>query len=170
MTVGKFYATFLIQDYFRKFRKRKERGGLSVETDATNPSAIQVCRSEGRRSDVGRLLLDGCAGCVFALLQLCKAGLKTLQDLGPEMRLALNEDLEEEEDEEEEEEEEEEEDEDEALRDEEEVGLLFPSSNACAHSVSPHPCRLTQWDRTKTGEDPSVRAGSRLTAAWRTAV
>lgn len=28
-------------------------------------------------------------------LQLCKAGLKTLQDLGPEMRLALNEDLEE---------------------------------------------------------------------------
>lgn len=33
------------------------------------------------------------------LLQLCKAGLKTLQDLGPEMRLALNEDLEEEEEE-----------------------------------------------------------------------
>lgn len=31
------------------------------------------------------------------MLQLCKAGLKTLQDLGPEMRLALNEDLEEEE-------------------------------------------------------------------------
>uniref|UniRef100_A0A3P9P8N5 Voltage-dependent L-type calcium channel subunit alpha n=1 Tax=Poecilia reticulata TaxID=8081 RepID=A0A3P9P8N5_POERE len=53
VTVGKFYATFLIQDYFRKFRKRKEK--------------------------------------------LCKAGLKTLQDLGPEMRLALNEDLEDEE-------------------------------------------------------------------------
>lgn len=32
-------------------------------------------------------------------VQLCKAGLKTLQDLGPEMRLALNEDLEEEEEE-----------------------------------------------------------------------
>ncbi|XP_061919923.1 voltage-dependent L-type calcium channel subunit alpha-1D-like isoform X1 [Entelurus aequoreus] len=86
VTVGKFYATFLIQDYFRKFRKRKERGGLSVETEATNPSAIQ----------------------------LCKAGLKTLQDLGPEMRLALNEDLEEGEEEEEEEEEED------AMRDEEE--------------------------------------------------
>uniref|UniRef100_A0A3P9DNJ5 Calcium channel, voltage-dependent, L type, alpha 1F subunit n=1 Tax=Maylandia zebra TaxID=106582 RepID=A0A3P9DNJ5_9CICH len=55
VTVGKFYATFLIQDYFRKFRRRKENGDL------------------------------------------CKAGLKTLQDLGPEMRLALNEDLEEEE-------------------------------------------------------------------------
>lgn len=34
-------------------------------------------------------------------MQLCKAGLKTLQDLGPEMRLALNEDLEEDEEEEE---------------------------------------------------------------------
>ena len=24
VTVGKFYATFLIQDYFRRFKKRKE--------------------------------------------------------------------------------------------------------------------------------------------------
>ncbi|XP_077463650.1 voltage-dependent L-type calcium channel subunit alpha-1D-like isoform X2 [Stigmatopora argus] len=87
VTVGKFYATFLIQDYFRKFRKRKERGGLSVETDATNPSAVQ----------------------------LCKAGLKTLQDLGPEMRLALNEDLEEEEEEEEE---------DETMKEEEEMDTV----------------------------------------------
>uniref|UniRef100_A0A3Q2FEE5 Voltage-dependent L-type calcium channel subunit alpha n=1 Tax=Cyprinodon variegatus TaxID=28743 RepID=A0A3Q2FEE5_CYPVA len=64
VTVGKFYATFLIQDYFRKFRKRKENGNVAGESDSPNPS-------------------------------LCKAGLKTLQDLGPEMRLALNEDLEE---------------------------------------------------------------------------
>ncbi|KAF7647451.1 hypothetical protein LDENG_00172210 [Lucifuga dentata] len=69
VTVGKFYATFLIQDYFRKFRKRKEKGALAGEPDSTNPSAVQ----------------------------LCKAGLQTLQDLGPEMRLALNQDLEEEE-------------------------------------------------------------------------
>ncbi|XP_056157707.1 calcium channel, voltage-dependent, L type, alpha 1F subunit, partial [Lampris incognitus] len=69
VTVGKFYATFLIQDYFRKFRKRKEKGVLPGEAEATNPSAVQ----------------------------LCKAGLKTLQDLGPEMRLALNQDFEEEE-------------------------------------------------------------------------
>uniref|UniRef100_A0A8D3ATW1 Voltage-dependent L-type calcium channel subunit alpha n=1 Tax=Scophthalmus maximus TaxID=52904 RepID=A0A8D3ATW1_SCOMX len=69
VTVGKFYATFLIQDYFRKFRKRKERGTLTGEPDTTNTSA------------------------------LCKAGLKTLQDLGPEMRLALNEDLDEDEEE-----------------------------------------------------------------------
>ncbi|XP_043991293.1 calcium channel, voltage-dependent, L type, alpha 1F subunit [Gambusia affinis] len=69
VTVGKFYATFLIQDYFRKFRKRKEKGNVNGESDSTNPSAVQ----------------------------LCKAGLKTLQDLGPEMRLALNADLEDEE-------------------------------------------------------------------------
>lgn len=43
VTVGKFYATFLIQDYFRKFRKRKERGALAGESDSTNQSAVQVC-------------------------------------------------------------------------------------------------------------------------------
>ncbi|KAJ8257225.1 hypothetical protein GJAV_G00183250 [Gymnothorax javanicus] len=69
VTVGKFYATFLIQDYFRKFRKRKERGGLG-EPEANNSSALQ-------------------------------AGLRTLQDLGPEMRLAMSCDMEEEEEEEE---------------------------------------------------------------------
>ncbi len=41
-------------------------------------------------------------------VHLCQAGLLTLQDLGPEMRLAMNEDLEEEEDGLEEEQEEEE--------------------------------------------------------------
>uniref|UniRef100_A0A8B9LN76 Voltage-dependent L-type calcium channel subunit alpha n=1 Tax=Astyanax mexicanus TaxID=7994 RepID=A0A8B9LN76_ASTMX len=65
VTVGKFYATFLIQDYFRKFRRRKEKVGLG-EPDPKNPSALQ-------------------------------AGLRTLQDLGPEIRLAMNADLEEEE-------------------------------------------------------------------------
>lgn len=42
VTVGKFYATFLIQDYFRKFRKRKEKGDLSGDTENANPSAVQV--------------------------------------------------------------------------------------------------------------------------------
>ncbi|XP_062315764.1 calcium channel, voltage-dependent, L type, alpha 1F subunit [Osmerus eperlanus] len=74
VTVGKFYATFLIQDYFRKFRKRKEKDGVGVgEPDPNNPSA----------------------------LQLCQAGLRTLQDLGPEMRQAMHCDLDEEEEEEE---------------------------------------------------------------------
>ncbi|XP_031649219.1 LOW QUALITY PROTEIN: voltage-dependent L-type calcium channel subunit alpha-1F-like [Oncorhynchus kisutch] len=71
VTVGKFYATFLIQDYFRKFRKRKEQGDLE-EGDPNNTSAA---------------------------LQLCQAGLRTLQDLGPEMRMAMSADLEEEEEE-----------------------------------------------------------------------
>uniref|UniRef100_A0A8B9LJI1 Voltage-dependent L-type calcium channel subunit alpha n=1 Tax=Astyanax mexicanus TaxID=7994 RepID=A0A8B9LJI1_ASTMX len=41
VTVGKFYATFLIQDYFRKFRRRKEKVGLG-EPDPKNPSALQL--------------------------------------------------------------------------------------------------------------------------------
>uniref|UniRef100_A0A3Q4GRX9 Voltage-dependent L-type calcium channel subunit alpha n=1 Tax=Neolamprologus brichardi TaxID=32507 RepID=A0A3Q4GRX9_NEOBR len=41
VTVGKFYATFLIQDYFRKFRRRKEKGDLAVENDSPNQSAVQ---------------------------------------------------------------------------------------------------------------------------------
>ncbi|KAI1891157.1 hypothetical protein AGOR_G00162010 [Albula goreensis] len=63
VTVGKFYASFLIQDYFRKFRKRK----LALKKK-NKSSALQ-------------------------------AGLLTLQDLGPEMRLAMTCDLEEEEEE-----------------------------------------------------------------------
>uniref|UniRef100_A0AAX7UWQ5 Voltage-dependent L-type calcium channel subunit alpha n=1 Tax=Astatotilapia calliptera TaxID=8154 RepID=A0AAX7UWQ5_ASTCA len=41
VTVGKFYATFLIQDYFRKFRRRKEKGDLTGENDSPNQSAVQ---------------------------------------------------------------------------------------------------------------------------------
>uniref|UniRef100_A0A672P3G5 Voltage-dependent L-type calcium channel subunit alpha-1F-like n=1 Tax=Sinocyclocheilus grahami TaxID=75366 RepID=A0A672P3G5_SINGR len=41
VTVGKFYATFLIQDYFRKFRKRKEIVGLG-DSENGNPLALQV--------------------------------------------------------------------------------------------------------------------------------
>uniref|UniRef100_A0A6I8N6Z6 Voltage-dependent L-type calcium channel subunit alpha n=1 Tax=Ornithorhynchus anatinus TaxID=9258 RepID=A0A6I8N6Z6_ORNAN len=62
VTVGKFYATFLIQDYFRKFRRRKERGLLGSEASPSRSSALQ-------------------------------AGLKSLQDLAPEMRQALSCDL-----------------------------------------------------------------------------
>ncbi|XP_058877304.1 voltage-dependent L-type calcium channel subunit alpha-1D-like isoform X2 [Acipenser ruthenus] len=62
VTVGKFYATFLIQDYFRKFRKRKEKGMLG-ETEPSNSNTLQ-------------------------------AGLRTLQDLGPEIRLAMSCDME----------------------------------------------------------------------------
>jgi len=42
VTVGKFYATFLIQDYFRKFRRRKERGMLGPNAGPSNECALQV--------------------------------------------------------------------------------------------------------------------------------
>ncbi|ERE64227.1 voltage-dependent L-type calcium channel subunit alpha-1F [Cricetulus griseus] len=68
VTVGKFYATFLIQDYFRKFRRRKEKGLLGTEAPTSTSSVLQV-------------------------------GLRSLQDLGPEIRQALTYDSEEEEEE-----------------------------------------------------------------------
>uniref|UniRef100_A0A670YBC9 Voltage-dependent L-type calcium channel subunit alpha n=1 Tax=Pseudonaja textilis TaxID=8673 RepID=A0A670YBC9_PSETE len=40
ITVGKFYATFLIQDYFRKFRKRKEKGLFGPDGSPSNSSAL----------------------------------------------------------------------------------------------------------------------------------
>ncbi|XP_059690549.1 voltage-dependent L-type calcium channel subunit alpha-1F [Gavia stellata] len=42
VTVGKFYATFLIQDYFRKFRRRKERGMLGPDAGPSNECALQA--------------------------------------------------------------------------------------------------------------------------------
>ncbi|XP_057213136.1 voltage-dependent L-type calcium channel subunit alpha-1D isoform X3 [Triplophysa rosa] len=62
VTVGKFYATFLIQDYFRKFRKRKEQGLVGCQPHFNTTTALQ-------------------------------AGLRTLHDLGPEIRRAISCDL-----------------------------------------------------------------------------
>ncbi|XP_073498442.1 voltage-dependent L-type calcium channel subunit alpha-1F [Phyllobates terribilis] len=67
VTVGKFYATFLIQDYFRKFRRRKEKGLLGTENLPSNSTTLQ-------------------------------AGLRSLQDLGSEIRRALSSELEEDDD------------------------------------------------------------------------
>uniref|UniRef100_A0A672JIM5 Voltage-dependent L-type calcium channel subunit alpha n=1 Tax=Salarias fasciatus TaxID=181472 RepID=A0A672JIM5_SALFA len=41
VTCGKFYASFLIQDYFKKFRKRKERERKSKRKDKA--ASLQVC-------------------------------------------------------------------------------------------------------------------------------
>lgn len=46
VTVGKFYATFLIQDYFRKFRRRKEKGLLGTEAPPSTFYVLQVFRVE----------------------------------------------------------------------------------------------------------------------------
>ncbi|XP_058499061.1 voltage-dependent L-type calcium channel subunit alpha-1D isoform X9 [Solea solea] len=67
VTVGKFYATFLIQDYFRKFKRRKEQGLV------------------GKRSWEK-----------FNTTMALQAGLRTLHDIGPEIRRAISCDLQEE--------------------------------------------------------------------------
>ncbi|XP_047429614.1 voltage-dependent L-type calcium channel subunit alpha-1D isoform X4 [Mugil cephalus] len=67
VTVGKFYATFLIQDYFRKFKRRKEQG--------------LVGRHSWERLNTTLAL---------------QAGLRTLHDIGPEIRRAISCDLQEE--------------------------------------------------------------------------
>ncbi|XP_016406191.1 voltage-dependent L-type calcium channel subunit alpha-1C-like isoform X9 [Sinocyclocheilus rhinocerous] len=61
VTVGKFYATFLIQEYFRKFKKRKEQG-LVAKIPPKTALSLQ-------------------------------AGLRTLHDIGPEIRRAISGDL-----------------------------------------------------------------------------
>ncbi|XP_048347349.1 voltage-dependent L-type calcium channel subunit alpha-1D isoform X2 [Sphaerodactylus townsendi] len=66
VTVGKFYATFLIQDYFRKFKKRKEQGLVGKHPAKNTTVALQ-------------------------------AGLRTLHDIGPEIRRAISCDLQEDE-------------------------------------------------------------------------
>ncbi|XP_076859146.1 voltage-dependent L-type calcium channel subunit alpha-1D isoform X4 [Brachyhypopomus gauderio] len=63
ITVGKFYATFLIQDYFRKFKKRKELGLVGQHMSNHNTTAA------------------------------LQAGLRTLHDIGPEIRRAISCDL-----------------------------------------------------------------------------
>ncbi|XP_028308683.1 voltage-dependent L-type calcium channel subunit alpha-1D isoform X5 [Gouania willdenowi] len=72
VTVGKFYATFLIQDYFRKFKRRKEQGlvGKRSWEKLNTTLALQLC-------------------CL-------QAGLRTLHDIGPEIRRAISCDLQEE--------------------------------------------------------------------------
>ncbi|XP_054713123.1 muscle calcium channel subunit alpha-1-like [Uloborus diversus] len=67
VTVGKFYATFLIQDYFRRFKKRKEEREKAVG-DGTEESTVAL-----------------------------QAGLRTLHEAGPELRRAISGNLEEDE-------------------------------------------------------------------------
>ena len=44
MTVGKFYATFLIQDYFRRFKKKKESRTTAdnVDSQAQESQAVTL--------------------------------------------------------------------------------------------------------------------------------
>ena len=62
VTVGKFYATFLIQDYFRRFKKKKE---ARTESDKSGDKTMNF-----------------------------QAGLRTLQETGPERKRSTSVDLE----------------------------------------------------------------------------
>ncbi|KAK7582611.1 hypothetical protein V9T40_014056 [Parthenolecanium corni] len=64
VTVGKFYATFLIQDYFRRFKKRKEQELREGDKDSHDTVTLQ-------------------------------AGLRTLHDVGPELKRAISGNLDE---------------------------------------------------------------------------
>lgn len=66
MTVGKFYATFLIQDYFRRFKKKKESRTFSDNPDASDDKAVTL-----------------------------QAGLRTLHEKGPELKRAISGNLDE---------------------------------------------------------------------------
>lgn len=65
VTVGKFYATFLIQDYFRRFKKKKEALNKDPNDDGP-PDAVTL-----------------------------QAGLRTLHDAGPELKRAISGNLDE---------------------------------------------------------------------------
>lgn len=93
VTCGKFYASFLIQDYFKKFRKRKERERKSKRKDKA--AALQVrlrCMSTPWNMDNLQPSKR-----FPPPLMLPQQGLRSLQDLAPEMRLAMASDLEDEE-------------------------------------------------------------------------
>uniref|UniRef100_A0A3Q2FCP7 Voltage-dependent L-type calcium channel subunit alpha n=1 Tax=Cyprinodon variegatus TaxID=28743 RepID=A0A3Q2FCP7_CYPVA len=45
VTVGKFYATFLIQDYFRKFKRRKEQGLVGKRSWENTTLALQASKN-----------------------------------------------------------------------------------------------------------------------------
>ena len=64
--MGKFYATFLIQDYFRRFKKKKEKINKHPEEGVESGDAVTL-----------------------------QAGLRTLHDAGPELKRAISGNLDE---------------------------------------------------------------------------
>ena len=61
VTVGKFYATFLIQDYFRRFKKKKESKAITDAAEGSDNRAVTL-----------------------------QAGLRTLHEKGPELQRAIS--------------------------------------------------------------------------------
>ena len=79
VTVGKFYATFLIQDYFRRFKKKKEvKAAAEAPTDKTTIFQVGNIVQIPRYTDHSHL----------------QAGLRTLHEAGPELQRTISTDLE----------------------------------------------------------------------------
>ena len=79
VTVGKFYATFLIQDYFRRFKKKKEvKAAAEAPTDKTTIFQVGNITQIPRYTDHSHL----------------QAGLRTLHEAGPELQRTISTDLE----------------------------------------------------------------------------
>merc|ERR1719348_806711 len=72
VTVGKFYATFLIQDYFRRFKKKKDYEDLALQ----GPDQMMPLQAETQSPTAQ-----------------WKAGLRTLHEAGPELKRAISGDL-----------------------------------------------------------------------------
>lgn len=92
--MGKFYATFLIQEYFRKFKKRKEQG-LVAKIPPKTALSLQVGTEDHMHTftcynwEVFLLACESASVCVCS----DQAGLRTLHDMGPEIRRAISGDL-----------------------------------------------------------------------------
>ncbi|KAF7249819.1 Voltage-dependent L-type calcium channel subunit alpha-1D [Varanus komodoensis] len=130
VTVGKFYATFLIQDYFRKFKKRKEQGlvgkypaknttialqaaedmsgGQPIEQELQGTQFNNSQEAEGslcafpknKPPEGSSLALDKAPSLINQDVTpgyASSAGLRTLHDIGPEIRRAISCDLQEDE-------------------------------------------------------------------------
>lgn len=46
VTVGKFYATYLIQDYFRRFKKKKMEIKEQIDKESANTVTLQAGESD----------------------------------------------------------------------------------------------------------------------------
>ena len=100
VTVGKFYATFLIQDYFRRFKKKKGRFLHSIELNSNrninsygslNFQKYNLLQEIKTGSGPGGATVEEEVDNTVTL----QAGLRTLHEKGPELKRAISGNLEE---------------------------------------------------------------------------
>lgn len=100
VTCGKVYASFLIQDYFKKFRKRKERERKSKKKDKAASLQVSCSNSIKKMFALWKFVVLSEMNHIIKynnLQTVSQQGLRSLKDLAPEMRLALGSELDDEE-------------------------------------------------------------------------